>query len=174
MQKNNKKKKTNAFVITIIILAIAIIALLVYNMVKKEDSSDVQTLIDTKTGQIITGEKVELYTMSETERIKYYFNVYLDYLDKKDYQSAYNMLDDKFKNNYFKTLDEFTQYVSSKYSPILSVEYNDLTRMGNYYILDVTFLDLFSSTSDNMVGKNQKFIIYETDYDKYTMAFQAE
>ena len=172
---NNKNANKNIFLIVMIILAIAIIAMLVYNIITlKNHKEKDKTVIDSSTGEVIEGEKLELYNLEEAERIKYYFNVYIGYLDNKEYEKAYNMLDDKFKNNYFKTLDSYVKYINSKYSPIISVTYDDITRMGNYYILDVTFLDLFSSTSDNMVGKKQKFVIYETDYDVYKMSFQAE
>lgn len=175
MNKNNKISKLNPFIIIIIILVIAIIAILVYSIiVSKSYSGEDKTVIDKGTGQVVSGETLELYSMEEPERIKYYFNKYIDCLENKDYETAYNMLDPRFKNNYFQTLDSYISYVNSKYSPIISVTYDDLTRMGNYYILDVTFLDLFSSTDDNMVGITQKFIFYETDYDVYTMSFQAE
>lgn len=175
MNNNNKKKPLSAFIIISIILAIAIIALLVYNIITKNNNNEEnKTVIDTSTGQAISGEQLELYSMEESERIKYYFNVYIDYLENKEYEKAYNMLDDKFKNNYFKTLDSYTQYINNKYSPIISVTYDNLNRMGNYYILDITFLDLFSSVDENMVGIQQKFVIYETDYNEYKISFQAE
>lgn len=173
--KNSGKSRWSPFIITVIILVIAIIAILVYTIITNRSySGEDKTVIDTETGQVVSGETLELYRMEEPERIKFYFNKYIDCLEKGDYETAYNMLDPKFKNNYFQTLDSFTTYVKNKYSPIISVTYDDLTRMGNYYILDVTFLDLFSSTDANMVGAEQKFIFYETDYDVYTMSFQAE
>ena len=154
---------------------IAILAILVYNIVVNRNyTGEDKVVIDKETGQVVSGETLELYSMEEPERIKYYFNKYIDCLENKDYETAYNMLDPRFKNNYFQTLDSYVTYVNNKYSPIISVTYDDFNRMGNYYILDVTFLDLFSSTDDNMVGTTQKFIFYETDYDVYTMSFQAE
>ena len=163
-KNNNVKSKLNPFVITVIILVIAIIAILVYTLIANRNySGEDKTVIDTETGQVVSGEMLEIYNMTEEERIKYYFNKYIDCLENGDYETAYNMLDQKFKDNYFQTLEAFT-----------SVTYDDLTRMGNYYILDVTFLDLFASTDENMVGTSQKFIFYETDYDVYTMSFQAE
>ena len=174
-KNNNVKSKLNPFIITVIILVIAIIAILVYTLIANRNySGEDNTVMDTETGQVVSGEMLEIYNMTEEERIKYYFNKYIDCLENGDYETAYNMLDQKFKDNYFQTLEAFTTYVSSKYSPIISVTYDDLTRMGNYYILDVTFLDLFASTDENMVGTSQKFIFYETDYDVYTMSFQAE
>ena len=173
MKENKKTKSLSIFIIILIILAIAIIAMLVYNIITKDNEGD-KKVIDTITGEVISGEKLELYSMDEAERIKYYFNVYLDYLENKEYEKAYDMLDDKFKNNYFNTIDTYIQYVNNKYSPIISVTYDDMIRMGNYYILDITFLDLFSSTDENMVGELQKFVIYETDYNEYKISFQAE
>ena len=175
MSKNKKTKSISIFLIVLIILAIAIIALLVYNIVTSGKYSEEDKIVhDVATGEIISGELLEIYNMEESERIKHYFKLYTDALQSKDFETAYNMLDTKFKDNYFKTLDSFTQYVNNKYSPIISVTYDDIIRMGNYYVIDITFLDLFSSTDGNMVGESQKFVIYETDYNKYTMSFQAE
>ena len=41
------------------------------------------------------------------------------------------------KNNYFKTVESYKNYIEKKYSPIISVTYDDLIRMGDYYILDI-------------------------------------
>jgi len=173
MNKNTKKNKQ--LKIIMIILAIAIIALLVFGVINRDKNSEQNKIVhDLTTGEIVSEELVELYNMSESERVKYYFNLYIDALQIQEYETAYNFLDSKFKNNYFQTLDSFTQYVSSKYSPIISVTYDDLTRMGNYYVLDITFLDIFNSTDENSVGVKQKFVIYETDYNEFTMSFQAE
>ena len=172
---SNKKSNFTPFIITIIILVIAILAILVYNIVVNRNyTGEDKVVIDKETGQVVSGETLEIYSMEEPERIKYYFNKYIDCLETKDYETAYNMLDQKFRNNYFQTLDSYITYVNNKYSPIISVTYDDLTRMGNYYILDVTFVDLFELTDDNTPGIAQKFIFYETDYDVYTMSFQAE
>jgi len=151
MNKNTKKNKQ--LKIIMIILAIAIIALLVFGVINRDKNSEQNKIVhDLTTGEIVSEELVELYNMSESERVKYYFNLYIDALQIQEYETAYNFLDSKFKNNYFQTLDSFTQYVSSKYSPIISVTYDDLTRMGNYYVLDITFLDIFNSTDENSVG----------------------
>ena len=170
-----KHKNISLFLILVIILAIAIIAMLVYNIATKDNYDNQNKIVhDTVTGEVISGELLEIYNMTETERIKHYFKLYTDALQSNEYEKAYNMLDDKFKNNYFKTLESFKNYVSIKYSPIISVTYDEFTRLGNYYVLDLTFLDLFTSTDGNLIGKKQKFIIHETDYNKYTISFQAE
>jgi len=175
MQKNKKTKSISMFVIVVVILAIAIIAILVYNIVTNDKYSEENKVVhDLTTGEVVSGELLELYQMEEDERIKYYFSLYTTALQDKEYETAYNMLDDKFKNNYFKTLESYTKYVSDKYSSIISINHDDFIRMGNYYVLDVTFLDLFYSTPDKMVGEAQKFIIHETDYNKFTISFQAE
>jgi len=113
--------------------------------------------------------------MSESDRIKYYFNEYITYLEDSNYESAYNLLYKDFKDQYFKTLDDFTKYVQKKYLPVMSVQYDDITRLGNYYVLTVSFLDVFNSTEDKpVIWTTQKFIIYENDYNDFQMSFQAE
>lgn len=170
----NSKNTVSLLMIGSVILAIILIVLLVYNGIKnKEDDGIPDTVIDISTGQVVNEELLKVYNMEEAERIKYYFNTYIKYIDDKDYEKAYNMLDDKFKNNYFKTLNDYTKYIQKKYPVVMSITYNDITRFGNYYILDVSFLDVLGDIEEEE-NSSQKFVFYETNYNEYKMSFQAE
>lgn len=176
-QKGNTKG-ISLLTIGSILLLLLIIGLIIYSIVankKNTDGETTKTVIDTSTGQKVDPELLAIYQMSETDRITYYFNEYITYLEDSNYESAYNLLSKDFKDQYFKTLDDFTKYVQKKYLPVMSVQYNDVTRLGNYYVLTVSFLDVFNSTDDNpVIWTTQKFIIYENDYNDFVMSFQAE
>ena len=58
--------------------------MLVYNIITKNDTGEgSKKVIDTTTGKVLSNEEVKLYSMSEAERVKYYFNTYIDYLGNK-------------------------------------------------------------------------------------------
>ncbi|MCL2859509.1 MAG: hypothetical protein FWF46_02830 [Oscillospiraceae bacterium] len=176
-QKSNRKG-ISLLTIGSILLVLLIIGLIIYGLVadkKNQNGETTKTVIDTNTGQKVDPNLLAIYQMSESDRIKYYFNEYITYLEDSNYEAAYNLLDKDFKSQYFKTLYDFTKYVQEKYLPVMSVQYNDITRLGNYYVLTIGFLDVFNSTEDNpVIWKTQKFIIYENDYNDFVMSFQAE
>ena len=172
------KKKISILTIGIIIIVIAIIVLIIYGLVadKKNNSGEsAKTVIDTSTGQKVDPELLAVYQMSEYDRIKYYFNKYVTYLEDSNYEAAYNLLYKDFKDQYFKTLDDFTKYVKQKYLPAMAVKYADVIRLGEYYVLTINFMDIFNSTDEKpVIWKTQKVIIYENNYNDFTMSFQAE
>ena len=87
---SNKKNNFTPFIITIIVLVIAIIAILVYNIVANRNyTGEDKVVIDKETGEVVSGETLELYSMEEPERIKYYFNKYIDCLENKDYETIF-------------------------------------------------------------------------------------
>ena len=176
-QKDNSKR-ISLLTIGSILLVLLIIGLIIYGLVsdkKNQNGETTKTVIDTSTGQKVDPSLLAIYQMSESDRIKYYFNEYITYLEDSNYESAYNLLYKDFKDQYFKTLDDFTKYVQKKYLPVMSVQYDDITRLGNYYVLTVSFLDVFNSTEDKpVIWTTQKFIIYENDYNDFQMSFQAE
>ena len=173
-----KNKKLNLLTMGIIVLVVLVIVLIIYGVVadKKNKSGEKQkTVVDINTGQVVDPELLEIYRMEEYERIRYYFSKYVRALEEGKYQAAYDMLHDDFKDNYFKTVESYTSYVQSKYLPVMSVEYDAITRLGQNYVLTINFLDVFNSTDEEkIISKTQKVIINENNYNDFKMSFQAE
>lgn len=175
MKKNNGKKLT----IVIVILLIIIVALLIYSAIvnKKEEHGQQQentVQIDNDINPNLTTDLAELSQLQQYDRIKYYFDKYLFYIEEQDYESAYALLHDDFKQEHFKTVEEFTQYVVNKYPVVNTIEYTEYDKLGPYHVLTIKFSDILNSTNDNVPSFEQKYILIETELNGYKLSFQAE
>ncbi len=119
--------------------------------------------------QIESQEINDLKNMTEKERIKTYVSKYLSYIENLDYEKAYNLLDDDFKQNYFKTIEEFETYAKNLYPDIIIVEYEEMQRQGKYFILYLNIVDALGEKETI----TQKFIVYELDYNDFIVSFEV-
>lgn len=113
----------------------------------------------------------ELKSMSERERMEFYFSEFMDYIENGKYQEAYNLLYPDFKDNYFKTLDDFKKYVNKTYPEFVSFSYNDIERQGNIYVLMITVINPDLSKSE--AKKSQRIVIKENNFNDFVLSFQV-
>lgn len=123
--------------------------------VKKTDEEKRQALI------------AELKKLKERDRMERYFGEYIGYVEAGEYQKAYDLLYPDFKQNYFPTLEKFTAYVNEKYPDIIIVDYENIERQGNYYVL---FVKIPSGGRESKLI-NQTIILEEKDYAEYYLSF---
>lgn len=148
------------------------------NKVKKEyeeiiakRNEEIKKITDKKTDvEMAEAEIKEVKKMKEKQRMQYYFSKYITYIEEKNYEKAYNLLYEEYRNNYFPTLEEFEKYVKQKYPDFMSVEYNDMSRQGEYYILTVNIYNLLTN---EIIEKEQKYIIKENNFLDYVLSFQV-
>lgn len=174
-----KKKDEKAYTI---ILAMITCILMVINIsiyinknryVIKEISTENTTV---QKATIKTEEEKEeeeiatLRTLGERDRMERYFGKYIGYIEEEEYEKAYNLLYEEFKQNYFKTLDDYVKYIKETYPEMISVEYTNIERQGQYYVLFVDIVDLMA-TSGNENKISQNIVIYETDYNEFYISF---
>ena len=60
--------------------------------------------------------------------------------------------------------------MKQKYPDFMSVEYNDMSRQGEYYILTVNIYNLLTN---EIIEKEQKYIIKENNFLDYVLSFQV-
>lgn len=108
---------------------------------------------------------------SERERMEFYFSEFIDYIENGKYQEAYNLLYPDFKDNYFKTLDDFKKYVNKTYPEFVSFSYNDIERQGNIYVLMITVINPDLSKSE--AKKSQRIVIKENNFNDFVLSFQV-
>ncbi len=113
----------------------------------------------------------ELKSMSERERMEFYFSEFMDYIENGKYQEAYNLLYPDFKDNYFKTLDDFKKYVNKTYPEFVSFSYNDIERQGNIYVLMITVINPDLNKSE--AKKSQRIVIKENNFNDFVLSFQV-
>lgn len=109
----------------------------------------------------------QLKSMNERDRMERYFGEYIEYIESGAYEKAYNLLHPDFKQNYFKTLDEFKKYVDEKYPDIIIVNYENIERQGQYYVLFIKIPK--GKGSKETISQN--IVLYEKDYADYYISF---
>lgn len=143
-----------------------------YNNLIQTELSEEEQIRTIKTQEQINQEELEtLKSMGEKGRMQFYFSKYISYIESKQYQKAYDLLYDEYKNNYFPEYQEFEKYVKDKYPELMGVEYLALQRQGQYYIFDVNITDMLNTEQEQPVI-NQKFVIYENGFNDFVLSFQ--
>ena len=115
--------------------------------------------------------KAYLATLKEGNRIEYYCGKFIKLIDEKEYEKAYKLLYSEFKQNYFPTIEDFIKYVENFYPESYALEYDDIDRYNNIYVIRLKILDYNSSPSDE--PKVQRVVIRENDYNDYVVSFQV-
>lgn len=169
MNENQKK-------IILVIVSILILLLVVLSVMKKvndveSDLTEEQTL--ELQAQVLEQKKIDkITTMTERERIEYYFSEFIKAVDNGKYSDAYDMLNNDFKENYFKTVEEFESYAKSYFPKEIAIEYNNIERNGSIYILWVTMVNPIAVDKSN--AKDFNVIIQENEVGNFEMSFSVE
>lgn len=130
---------------------------------KKETVSEIQ-----KSPEETELEKLQ--KMTERDRIEYYFSKFINYINEEEYEKAYELLYPEFKDNYFKTEQEFEKYVKKIYPKSVGFSYNDIDRQGNIYVLMITVIDTNKKVGEE---KSQRIVVRENDINKFELSFQV-
>lgn len=176
----DKNKKLIIGVLVALFIVFTIIRAIVISFTKDDKKDDNNTNNIQNTSQVSktkedTERLKEIKKKSEGERIRTYLGEYFKFLEKKDYESAYNLLYADFKQNYFPTLEKYREYIEKcGYPDMLAIKYNEIKREGYFYIvtLDITNLDPDAIISKQVVKEGTKFVVKENDYDDFYLSFQ--
>ena len=85
----------------------------------------------------------KLKRADESERIRTYLGIYFKYIENKNYEDAYELLYNDFKQNYFPSLNDYKKYIEKcNYPELLSIDYKSISMQGDYYIV-VVKLEIF-------------------------------
>ena len=142
---------SKGFKILCFLLMIVMVIIVVINTVFMTKSNNAENTLVNGIAQenILTAEEIEentnqleiedLKDKDERTRMQQYCGKFIRYIESKDYDKAYALLYPDFKNNYFKTVEDFQKYAEEKFpSTLIAVEYNNIERQGKYYILFTT------------------------------------
>lgn len=92
---------------------------------------------------------------------------WIQMLNNRDYTSAYNVLDETFRNNNFGSVDNFENYMRQNYGEHYDVEFGDFSNEGNTYVQPLTLTTISGS------GENKEITIIMRLNENYgfTMSF---
>ena len=124
-----------------------------YYIFKENSIMDYTVQLDNYT--IDQPEFIEKYNKcNEQEKVALNIDKFFRALNDKDYRYTYGCLADSFKNNYFKTQEEFEEYAKNNLYSNSQVEYNEYKIEGNLYTYSITIKN--TETKDEM---NKTFIM---------------
>lgn len=99
------------------------------------------------------------------EPINEMISKFVQYCNEKDYDSAYNLLDDDCKEYLYTSVDEFKVYVDNVYKTKKVYNIQNFSNVGNNYIYVVRILDDIIATGTNNGGYvyyEEKFVMKNT------------
>ena len=119
-------------------------------------------------------EEVKKYlsTLGEGNRMEYYCGQFLNCIDNEEYEKAYNMLYEEFKQKYFPTYQDFEKYVTSYYPKFFGVEYDDVDRYTDTYVVRIKIKDF--QAEEGSEEKIQRIVVREYDYNNFVLSFSVE
>lgn len=124
--------------------------------------------LDTYT--IPTEKFKETYEEAEDyKKVQMNIDKFFQMINRQDYKNAYNCLAESFKNNYFKSEDEFTQYAKNKFFTYNKITFQSYEQKGNkLYIFKIKLEDI---TGENTDKKEIQVIMQLNEDLNFEMAF---
>ena len=180
-----EKNKLNYLILIIVILILIAINLYIFinNYFNTEESlGEINNLnnVEINTDYELVSEEEEeenrinkIASLTEKQRMQTYFGQYISYIESKNYEEAYNLLYDGFKQTYFKTLEEFKDYAINNYPNNIVVEYTDIQRQGTIFILTVKVKDALNSIDQEGI-EEQQVVIIENSTNDFKLSFEVQ
>lgn len=111
-----------------------------YIIIKEDEPLNFNIMLDAYTIDI--NEVAEKYeSSSDEEKVGMNIQAFIQMINRNDYESAYSVLADSFKNNKFKSLDEFEKYVKNNFYDINEITISNVEDAGTYFTGKATISD---------------------------------
>ena len=183
-KKRNKKNDRILIIIGIIVAIMIIMLILILNLIKPKNQEVQTTNLEENTVIEDISVEEEVMKMNESDRIKRYIGIFFEDIENEDYQKAYDVLNEDFRNTYFPNIEEFTTYVQKYFSSSnLGITYDNIERLGNnktgnMYVVWIyirNLLDLYKTDEQRETEETNyiNFVILEHDYNNYEMSFSV-
>ena len=175
MAKESKIKKDRLLILLIgiilILIVIIIVAISLFVGNNSEISESEQASLYSEQIEEATEEAVleKLYDMTEQDRITYYCAEFFKLVDSSEYEEAYEILYDEYKENYFPTLASFKVYMQDYFPDDFSLDYTNIERLGDIYVLWVDLTDTLNGSYGHNFSLN--VVIRENDFDDFDLSF---
>ncbi len=170
---SKKKRNQKIYVIGAVVLLIVILAINFGLTQKKKEIPNQQEQTKEERANLENENIIaKLQDMEERDRIEYYFGMFLREMEEEEYEKAYQLLYEDFKKNYFPTLDSFTQYAQKTFPEMPVIEYENIERNGDVYILWITIDDALKG-GPNTEKQKMNVVVRENDYNDFEMSFSV-
>ena len=140
-----------------------------YYIVNETAVMQYTTMLDTYTADL--PQFIERYNSSnDAEKAGLNLQKVVDALNNNDYEYVYNKLDETFKTNNFKTLENFEQYIQNNLYTSANVEFSNYQNSGELHMFDATFTD---KNNENSNAITKTFIVKLLDGTDFVMSFNV-
>ncbi len=175
-----KKNIKFLLLIFIFILILLVFIIMLFSLKNNNDKYKTGDAVTVKTtvemekkanSDINDSIKQTLSGLSEQKRIEYYASQFIKALEARNISKAYRVLNDDFKNNYFNTQKSFEEYIKKYFPKETSIDYENIERLGEIYVLVVDVKDILSSDPNNF---QCYIVVKENDLNDYELSFSVD
>lgn len=136
---------------------------------KKYNDQKLNFMLDTYT---ITADKFkQKYEESgDIEKIQMNIDKFFQMINRHDYKTSYKCLSEGFKNNYFKTEEDFSNYIRNKFFIYNKITFKNYEKKGSgLYVINIELTDLTEENSDvksvNIIMQLKENFEFEMSFD---------
>lgn len=141
-----------------------------YYIFKESAAMNYGLILDTYTLDL--PEVVERYnTLEEKDKILFNIQKIFTAINSGDYSYVYNKLDSAFKANYFKTQNDFEQYIKSNWFEKNEVSYGNYEKNEDVYIYNIVIKD---ADGIKLGTISKKILLKLTEGTNFVMSFNVE
>ena len=119
---------------------------------------------------IPTEKFIDTYkSATDEQKIQMNVNKFVQMINRQDYRTSYSLIDDGFKNNYFKTNEDFEKFIKEKFFLYNSISFKSIdTKGNNTYVIKTEISDI---TEENSENKEITIVMQLKDNMDFVMAF---
>lgn len=134
-----------------------------------EESGIMQYTVKLDTYTIESDEFKETYEKaSEQDKIGMNIDKWFSMLNNRDYQAAYKVLDETFRNDNFGSVDQFEEYMRELYPLHYTTEKGNIKKESNAYIQDIIIKDI---TEEDKNEYDNNIIMQLKEGTEFSMSF---
>ena len=121
-----------------------------YNYYVFKETAIMQYTLELDTYTLENEKFVTEYNESdEPTKVQMNINKFILMINNQDYDAAYNVLANSFKNNYFQTKEDFVKYAKQKFYRYNNIKIKSCDKQGNTYICKTVLSDLTNGVNKN-------------------------
>lgn len=112
-------------------------------------------------------------SLKEAEKASANIGIFIQMINNKDYTHAYKKLSNGFRNNYFKTQEEFENYIKSNWYNVNSYKINSYKNEGDIYIYDISLSNPMTLRDSSTIDKTINIRLDKDDDKNYEISFNV-
>ena len=109
----------------------------------------------------------EYNRVADSEKAQMNLNLFGQMINRHDYKSAYNKLNDEFKKEYFSNINDFIKYVKENMYNYCKFNYEEVTANESIYKIKTSILN----KENEKESKTKRFIVELQEKGAYNVAF---